>query len=241
MKKTTITILLLIATLGTWAGVVDHDAMYRAYLNNDMATWRIELTRYTSQPNLTIDDKIDISNYLYGYIASLLSDVDKNKSEANHWLDLWDNYLNDIEASKGECADIYAYRSAAYSYKAKTHSGGMMVYGPRAMAELNKALNTDSNNALAVALKGNTKFYMPTFVGGNKHEAIAWFEKAISLMKPNNDPLYRWNRCAITLLLAQSYEKTGNTAKAIEVCEAELKREPNFAYMRDIYLPSLTK
>ena len=32
---------------------------------------------------------------------------------------------------------------------------------------------------------------------------------------------------------------TKNIEKAIEIAEAELQREPNFAYMRDTYLPSL--
>ena len=227
--------------LKAMASVVDHDVMYQAYLDNDMKRWGIELQKYTSHDKLTIDDKINISNSLYGYIASLLVDIDKNKNEINHWLDLWDEYLDDIEASKGKRADIYVYRSSANAYKAKVKKGGMMVYGPRAMTELNKALNTDPNNPLAIGLKGNTKFYMPSFVGGDKQEAIAWYEKALLLMQTDTNPLYRWNRCAITLCLAQAYEKTGNKTKAIEICQAELQREPNFSFMRDTYLPSLTQ
>ncbi len=227
--------------LKAMASVVYHDVMYQAYLDNDMKRWGIELRKYTSQPNISIDDKIDISNYLYGYIASLLVDIDKNKNEINQWLDLWDEYLNEIETSKGKRADIYVYRSAINAYKAKVKKGGMMIYGPRSLSELNNALNADPNNALANGLKGNTKFYMPSFVGGDKQEAIVWYEKALLLMQTNTDPLYRWNRCAITLCLAQAYEKTGNKEKAIEICQTELQREPNFAYMRDIYLPSLMK
>ena len=227
--------------LKAMASVVDHDVMYQAYLDNDMKRWGIELRKYTSQPNISIDDKIDISNYLYGYIASLLVDIDKNKNEINQWLDLWDEYLNEIETSKGKRADIYVYRSAINAYKAKVKKGGMMIYGPRSLSELNNALNADPNNALANGLKGNTKFYMPSFVGGDKQEAIVWYEKALLLIQTNTDPLYRWNRCAITLCLAQAYKKTGNKEKAIEICQTELQREPNFAYMRDIYLPSLMK
>ena len=215
--------------------------MYQAYLDNDMAKWGVELKKYTSHNNLTIDDKLEISNYLYGYVASLLSDADKNKNEANLWIDLWEEYLDEIEASVGKRADIYVYRSAANAYKAKVRKGGMMVYGPRAMTDLNRALDADPNNALAIGLKGNTKFYMPSFVGGNKQEAIVWFEKALAIIANNTPAVYRWNRCAITLCIAQAYEKTGNKDKAIEICNAELQREPNFTFMRNIYLPSLLK
>ena len=241
MNKTVITLIALLYSIRALSGIVNHDVMYQAYLANDMAKWGVELRKYTSHSNLTIDDKLEISNYLYGYIAYLLADIDKNKNEINQWIDLWDEYLDDIEASKGKNANIYVYRSSINAYKAKVKKGGMMVYGPRSLSELNHALDTDPNNALANGLKGNTKFYMPSFVGGDKKEAIVWFEKALSLMANNTNKLYRWNRCAITLCLAQAYEKTGNKEKAIEICTAELQREPNFAYMRDIYLPSLLK
>ena len=241
MNKTIISLIALLYSIRALSGVVDHNTMYQIYLENDMAKWGIEIKKYTSQPNLTINDKIEISNYLYGYIASLLNDTNKNKKEINQWIELWEMYLDDIETTKGKHADIYAYRSSINAYKAKYKSGGMMVYGPRSLTELNNALNTDPNNALAISLKGNTNFYMPSFVGGDKKEAIEWFEKAISIMAKENNILFRWNRCAITLCLAQAYEKIGNKEKAIEICKTELLREPNFSYMRDIYLPSLIK
>ena len=241
MNKTVIALIALLYSIRALSGVVDHNTMYQAYLDNNMSKWGTELKNYTTQPNLTIDDKIEISNYLYGYVAYLLADIDTNKKEINLWLNLWDEYLNEIETSKGKRADIYVYRSAINAYKAKVKKGGMMIYGPRSLSELNNALNADPNNALANGLKGNTKFYMPSFVGGDKKEAIIWFEKALTLMANDNNLLYRWNRCAITLCLAQAYEKIGNKEKAIEICQTELQREPNFAYMHDIYLPSLMK
>ena len=82
-------------------------------------------------------------------------------------------------------------------------------------------------------------FYMPSFVGGDKAEAIKWFEKALTGISNTTDKTFHWNRCAITLCLAQAYEKTGNKQKAIEIVEAELQREPNNTYMRNTYLPSL--
>ena len=68
------------------AGIVDHDVMYEAYLNNKMSVWGVELNKYTSTPKLTTDAKLEISNYLYGYIAFLLADIEANKSEINKLL-----------------------------------------------------------------------------------------------------------------------------------------------------------
>ena len=241
MKKTILAALLLIASLKAFCGVVDHDLMYQAYLNNKMNVWKTELQKYTSIADLTTTDKLEISNYLYGYIATLLVDADNNKQEITDWIELWEQYLNDIENATGKNAYVYVYRSSINAYKSKVKAGGMMVWGPRSLTELKRALATDPNNPLANGLKGNMLFYMPGFVGGDKDESIKWFEKALTGISASTDKTFRWNRCAITLCLAQAYEKTGNIEKAIEIAEAELQREPNNSYMRDIYLPSLLK
>ena len=239
MKKTILAALLLIASLKAFCGVVDHDLMYQAYLNNDMSVWKTELQKYTSIADLTTTDKLEISNYLYGYIATLLVDADNNKQEITDWIELWEQYLNDIEKATGKNAYVYVYRSSINAYKSKVKAGGMMVWGPRSLTELKRALATDPNNPLANGLKGNMLFHMPGFVGGDKVESIKWFEKALTGISASSDKTFRWNRCAITLCLAQAYEKTGNIEKAIEIAESELQREPNYTFMRDTYLPSL--
>ena len=230
---------MLFCSLRIMAGIVDHDVMYEAYLNNKMSVWGVELNKYTSTPKLTADDKLEISNYLYGYVATLLVDADKNKQEITVWIELWEQYLNDIEKAIGKNAYVYVYRSSINAYKSKVKAGGMMVWGPRSLTELKRALAADPNNPLAHGLKGNMLFYMPSFVGGDKVEAIKWFEKALIGISASTDKTFRWNRCAITLCLAQAYEKTGNREKAIQICETLLTQEPSFTYMRDTYLPSL--
>ena len=239
MKKTILAALLLIASLKAFCGVVDHDVMYQAYLDNNMSVWKTELKKYTASPNLTTTDKLEISNYLYGYVATLLVDADNNKQEITDWIDLWEQYLDDIEKIIGKNAYVYVYRSSINAYKSKVKAGGMMVWGPRSLTELKRALAADPNNPLAHGLKGNMLFYMPSFVGGDKVEAIKWFEKALAGISNSTDKTFRWNRCAITLCLAQAYEKTGYREKAIQICETLLAQEPSFTYMRDTYLPSL--
>ena len=238
-KKITLTALLLIASLKAFCSIVDHDVMYHAFLNNKMEVWKTELTKYTSTPTLSVDDKLEICNYLYGYVATLLPEADKNKQEINGWIEIWEQYLADIKKASDKDAYVYVYRSTINVNKSKVKPGGMMVWGPRSFSELKRALTADPNNPIAISVKGNMLFYMPSFVGGDKREAIKWFENALTRLSESNDKTYRWNQCAIALCIAQAYETLGNKQKAIEVCTAELQREPNYSYMRDIYLPSI--
>lgn len=229
LKKTTLIILLLIATLKATCGVVDHDIMFQAYLDNDMKRWGSEIQKYIAQPNLTIDDKIDLSNYLYGYVAAILET--EKKSVIESLLKVWNGYLDEIEATKGNRADVHVYRSAIAAYKFKLNPI-LLAQATRSLNELDRALDTDPNNFLAIGLKGNVKFYMP----GNKKESIVWFERALEHL--DTSAVYRWNQCAITLCLAQAYEKTGNPQKAVEIREAILTQYPNFTYMHDDYHPN---
>jgi tetratricopeptide (TPR) repeat protein len=229
LKKLILSALLLLASLKAFCGVIDHEVMFQAYLDNDMTRWGTEIEKYIAQPDLTIDDKIDLSNYLYGYVAAILET--KKKSEIESLIKVWNGYLNEIEAEKGNRADVHVYRSAIAAYKFKLNPI-LLAQATRSLNELDRALDTDPNNFLALQLKGNVKFYMP----GNKKEAIAWFERALQQL--DTSALYRWNQCAITLCLAQAYEKTGNPQKAIEVRNTILNQYPNFIYMRDDYYPS---
>ena len=230
MQKTILSTLLLLTTLKASCGVVNHDIMFQAYLDNDMKRWGTEIQKYIAQPNLTINDKIDISNYLYGYIAAILETENKNVIES--LLKIWNNYLDEIETAKGNRADVHVYRAAIATYKFKLNPF-LLTQASRSLNELDKALNTDPNNFLALQLKGNVKFYMP----GNKKESIVWFERALQHL--DTAALYRWNQCAITLCLAQAYEKTGNPQKAVKIRETILKQYPNFTYMHDDYRLSL--
>lgn len=232
MKKIILLALLLFATIKVSCGVVDHDVMFQAYLDNDMKRWGREIQKYIVRKDLTIDDKIYLSNYLYGYVAAVLES--EKESVIESLIKVWEGYLKEIEAARGRRADVHVYRSAIAAYKFKLNSM-LLAQGVRSFRELDKAFDIDSNNFLVLQLKGNVKFYLP----GSKKESIVWFECAIK--NADTHVAYRWNRCAVIVNLAQAYEKIGNKAKAIEICKNALIEEPNFIYLRDVYYPSLFK
>ncbi len=227
----------LLSLLPVWGGVVDHDMMFRAFLDGDMKRWEKELKGYMAKPDLTVDDKIDLSNYLYGYIATIVDNCSDDELES--WLTQWEGYLNDVEKAGRIESTVRVYRSSAAAYRAKAYTWRMIPLARVAIKEINKALEIDSQNPIAIALKGNIEFYMPKAIGGSKKKAIEYYERSLELMRRNPQTLYRWNRCAMELCLAQAYEKTGNKERALEIATATLNEFPDYAYIRDIYLPSL--
>ena len=80
---------------------------------------------------------------------------------------------------------------------------------------------------------------MPSMFGGDKKRSIEYFNRALALYGTQMQKRYNWNVLETQLTLAQCYEKTGQVDKAIALCEQVLKSEPNYVYMRDVYLPQL--
>ncbi len=220
-------------------GVVNHDKLFEAYLVNDMKVWGDELNVYVKKQNLSSLDKFEICNYLYGYVAAILDEADKNT--VKYWLDIFEKFLDELEKEGKYIAEVHVYRSSIYAYKAKKFSSQMLSAATKCFKELDLAFQADENCAIAHGLKGNMEFYLPAIMGGNKKNAIKYFTKAVELMPKSQPILYRWNWCATRLCLAQAYEKTNQKDKAIQICNETLKVYPNFKYMKNTYLPSLKK
>lgn len=219
------------------AGVVDHDRMFESYLAGDMAVWAEEIERCTKVDTLTVDDKLDLCNYLYGYIAVILKNEEKSRVE--EWLSLWEGYLDAVERDGRALSVTQVYRSSVAAYRAMLYPIKALGYASQSIKTLDKALETDAENPLAIGLKGNMKFYMPAIAGGSKREALKLFIKALAIFDADCPVVYRWNYCSMQLCLAQAYEKTGDIDQAISIAQSVLAREPGYAYVRDVYLPSL--
>lgn len=238
MKICIIPIMALLVSVGTLrAGVVDHEAMYTAFLAGDMTVWGERLAEYTATDNLTNEDKIDLSNYLYGYLGFILQKEEKPVLE--HWTEVLEGYLDELEAASLIPSTVHVYRSSIAAYRTKIYPIKTLSYANKSLKELKNALAINPEDPIAMGLQGNVLFYLPKMMGGDKQEAIEWYSRAINLLESTSDTLYRWNLCGLRLCLAQSYEKTGRTDLAIKVCRETLAAEPRYAYIRDTYLPAL--
>lgn len=222
------------------ASAVDHDRIYTAYLSNDMGEWGAELSRCSALPSLSADDRFALCNYYYGYVAYILDRQDKRDVE--RLISQWEEYISSLEDERYKPSSLLVFRSSIQAYRARMYPLKSLAYITRSINLLEKALETSATDPLAVGLKGNAKFYSPAIAGGSKTEAIKYFTSALTLLSADeyaSDKVFRWNRCAMELCLAQAYEKTDQTAKALAQARKSLAREPRFDYMKNVFLPSI--
>lgn len=234
MKKVVLLIVMTFMLVSAQAGVVDHDKMFEAYLKGDLQTWKTELTKYTSNKNLTFNDKCEIANYLYGYIGFIVDGKGK-KEEVEGWLKIFDSYIDLMIKNPKTESMGHLYKAGSSGMKAKLYKGKLVSYGVTTLKELDKALELDPNNPLAVGLKGNSKYYAPGILGGSKTKALTYYSKAIKMLQANCPKVYRWNFWALKLCVVEAYVGLGEDEKAKNYYDQVMKAEPRFTLLKRSY------
>lgn len=227
-----LTVLLLIPVLG--CAQYSEQELYNAYLKSDMGLWK-EYIEQADWSTITLREKQRLLNYQYGYVAFAISADDK---DAEMHLDKFEQHIEYMEKLL-DPSTLACYRSSYAAYKMSFNVFRKLIYANQAMSWANEAMRLDSLNPAALTLKANIDLYCPKAFGGNKTRALYYFLRAEKRYQELGMTRYNWNYRALQLCIAQCYEKTGYKEKAIAKCQSILKEEPRFAYIRDIYLPTL--
>jgi len=219
MRKNILLSILLLA-LGTShvSGEEWSRRLMEAYLHNDMGVWKTHIDSASALP------------YEYGYCAALL---DSDKEAAKPYVALFRQHT---EKQKGRLADGHyeMYMSAVYVYELRLHESFHPVQSLHLARE---AVKKAPDDPLTLTYCGMALFYAPKPFG-NKKEALQLFLRAEQAFA-GQEWYNCWWRAAAMMYIAQCYAKQGDTDEAIRRCEALLNEYPDYAYIRDTYLPAL--
>lgn len=207
--------------------------LYDAYLVRDMGVWE----RYIASVDVdtaSVDERIRLLNYEYGYVAYSIS---QEHSDARALLDKFEKNLESLRDVLPE-ATYMAYRCGTSSYELSLNKVRLAKYGKRIYSEIDRAMSLDPHDPLVLTMKGNVEFYGPF---GDKTLALACYQQADSVYHARHTSHYLWNVRAAQMTLVQCLEKTGQHQAAIDKCHELLREEPNFHFIRDVYLPELEK
>lgn len=233
-RITTSLVLLLVSVL-CLAQYSDEQLM-QAYLRQDMTVWQKYLDS-SHWEQLSSAERSRLINYEYGYTAYA---IDAGHKDAQQRLD---TYLRHIEEHRSQLspARYHMYLSGAKAYDYKLHTSRLFSSGLEAYKLCGRAMKLDPNDPHVITLKGNVEFYAPAAFGGSKKDALALFQRAHTQYQKMPGYQHLWNYAASWLCLAQCYDKTGQTERAIQECQAILRAYPGFVYVRNEYLPQLKK
>ncbi len=209
--------------------------MYEAYLHEDMQVWGDYLSN-ASWRDADTEERRRILLYEYGYVPYLLSVGDTAGCRAANR-----RYGQHIESQKDVLpqAEYWSHSSATRIYSFVSSEGGIgdALKGRRLAG---KAADADPLNPLALYMRANVYFHYPKLAGGNKKKALLNYLRAERIMERDSVYRYHWMYPAVQLVVAQCYEKTGESEKAVAQCRKILHLHPEFKYVKETYLPTLS-
>ena len=227
---------ILLSCGGLTYGQFTQEQMYHAYLTEDMPYWQQYLDQ-TDWSTLDQEEKLRYLNYEYGWIGAVVDTKPKNIRE------YVDAFLAHIEEMTPllPAGTRLTYMSSYWAFRAKLNDWAYAKFGLRAKNIAEEAVQADPEDPLAVTLVGCVDFYAPSIFGGSKPRALKAFYKAVDLFRQNGDTVLNWNYASAQLQLMMCLSKTKNYTDAKMLADSVLQQNPDFRFVREVFLPELQK
>ncbi|MGC9375511.1 MAG: hypothetical protein ACP5DQ_10790 [Bacteroidales bacterium] len=211
--------------------------IYKAYIHGNMVAWKTHMDSYKANTN---EQKMNLVNYQYGYIAYCI-DQDKD-DEAEKYLAKAETLLAELEKQQYEISMVNAYKSAFIGFKIGLSPYKAPFIGQASLDFAKKSVAQDGRNYFGYVQLGNIAFYTPAIFGGSKEDAMKHYLKALELLDKNHASLNdNWNYLNLLATIINAYYEIGNYEKAKQYCIKTLAIESNFDWVKNVLYPKTLK
>ena len=212
--------------------------IYKAYINSDATKWSTTIRNIeTNTPPTTTDQKLELVNFYYGYAGYLIAVRQNNLARKN--ITTAQKWIDRILTSTPKNSTALAYKGLFMGLEMSTNKTKSISLASQSLSAINKAYDSDPRNTLAIIAKANALYQAPAFFGGNKREAINFFLKAINQMETSKTADYNWTYLHTLITIAKAYEKQNRLQDAKLMYEKALRKEPNFALVKNNLYPAI--
>jgi hypothetical protein len=212
--------------------------IYDSYINKDMTRWKAvidSLQREKELGNFSVQQKWQLLDYQYGYIAWAVSKKKAMKREAEDYLDLAKENLSEMVELSGKTALSNAFNAAFVAYEIGITPFKAPFIGLKCMKYGETALKQDSLNHFALIQYGNIMNYMPTAFGGSKDKALVYYKKAKAIMS-REESLYKdnWLYMNLILTIADIYKNKKDYETTKQYYLEALELEPGYKFVEEL-------
>jgi tetratricopeptide (TPR) repeat protein len=231
-------IILLLSSFATivFAETSYKNSIYNAFINHDIDKWAAIIhTIETNHPPVTVEKKLELIDYYYGYIGYLIGK--KQYGNTEKYIIRAEKLIQQVLNVSPKNATAYSYKGSFTGYRIAVNKSKAVFLGPQSSADINKACELDPNNVQAIIDKGNLLYYSPVCFGGDKKEALKYFLKGVRLIEKNNDTCQNWEYLNLLTIIAKVYERLGQNEQAKQTYEKILRHEPDFYWVKTELYP----
>jgi len=234
--------LTLISFTLTGQGNCNSCIVYKGYIDSDIEMWKkgMEEASVTWLKDPSSCTLYALTEARYGYIGYLLGKG--NKAEARPIIDDFEKDVGQLATFPDRKVEAEAFNVALLGFHMELNPARAMLLGPKALKQLDKALEIGGDNPAVWIEKANSEASMPALVGGSKVKAVESLRYAISLFELKRESLgCNWRYLNTYLLLGKVQEQTGDYKGACDTYRKVLQEEPAFLEVRNNLLPAAEK
>ncbi|MEL7533727.1 MAG: tetratricopeptide repeat protein [Bacteroidota bacterium] len=214
--------------------------IYQSYIQNDIASWEKALTGLedfvNGNPNKAGLYELGLAQYgLIGFYRELgkretaISLMNQAENTVDKMLELNENW-----------AIANCLKGGLLGLETEFYPAKIVYLGPRALSYYDDGKELGPSSPEVCVELGNLAYHAPEMFGGDKMEAVQYFQKAIRLfdanpsLKKNN-----WLYLHAYAWLGRSYVALGKKEDAKTTYNRLRAYEPGFTYLDRVLLPEL--
>lgn len=196
-------------------------AFFESYRQGDMSPWPKLIAEMESAKSTDLAWQTEMVKAMYGLIGYEIGA--KNKDLARVYVDKADGYLDKLLDRYPKNAQLHSIDGAVYGYKIALAPYKAPFIGPKSMWHIGKAIEFDPNEPMGYIEKGNSLQYRPAVFGGDKKEALEYYQKALKLMESRGNLKCNWQHLLLRAFILKSLYELNRTAEADAFLESMKK------------------
>lgn len=213
-------------------------SLYNSFINREMYKWGSIIHTLDTGKNISsVDQKLEVINYYYGYIGYLIGK--KQNDIAGSMIVKGEKLIHQVLVTSPKNATAIAFKGSFLGFRMGMNKLKSFGLYRESYADINRAYAIDQKNVQALIDKGNILYYSPVILGGDKEEALKYYIKGSRILEKNGDTDQNWVYLNLLTVIAMAYEKTGQPDLSRQICEKLLRKEPNYRWIKDVYYPRI--
>ena len=158
---------------------------YDAYIQRDYVKWQKAVKYIEQNTNLSETENLqELIHCYYGLTSALIAK--KMRNEAADAIKKGESLVETLLKKEPNNPLALNYKGVFIGYEIALNKMKAFTLGKSGINYINKAFQADPNNPQILFDKGNSLYYPPKFFGGNKKEALKYYQKAINILEKQN-------------------------------------------------------
>jgi tetratricopeptide (TPR) repeat protein len=201
---------------------------YRAFLTNDLATWRTAISELQTAP-ASIDNYLAIGRAAYGAAGTGIALEDYDAVAG--LLDTAEAFLEIVLEKDADHAQARALLAGCWGLRIALKPLRGMTLGSKCQRYLDRARAADPDDPMVHYQLGMNRYNTPAAFGGDLDQAIEHFQRARTLLE-TRCPDQNWLYLASHAWLGQALTAADRPDEARAVYAQALSIEPDFGWVR---------